>query len=161
MSPLPYGTIDPVGELMAFNLIQLDQELQAMEKRTKLLQDIKRLADDPEGKALLEKFVLNGSASPAYAEVGNLVTPIPPPTQDYAGLSQIDSVRRAIAKRNGSRFVVSEIGNDLRGGGLDIDNIAVGRVLRRLHKAEELKIALEGGGNVAHQYEATDAFRPA
>ena len=47
---------------------------------------------------------------------------------------------------------------NFRQGGIAITNIAVGRVLLRLQKAEELRVALEGGGNVPNQYEATAEF---
>lgn len=64
------------------------------------------------------------------------------------------TVRAAIATHGSSRFVVGQIGDTLRKAGIDITNIAVGRVLLRLQKRKEIKVAVQGGGNVANQYEA-------
>jgi hypothetical protein len=143
---------------MALNIEALDQELQAIEKRAQMIQDIKRLAADPEGKALLDRLMLNGSAT--------LKPELPAPTADqlsdeYAQRSQIDSIRHAISKRSGQRFVVGDIGDELRRAGLDITNVAIGRALLRLTKAEEIRVALVGGGNIPNQYEVTEAFRAA
>ena len=135
---------------MALDMAALDAELKTLEKRAQLIQDIKRLAEDPEAKALLEKIARNGTGAPA------------PNVREYAGLSQIDAVRRAIAKCGaGNHFVVGQIGDALRIGGIGISNVAVGRVLLRLQKEGEIRIAVQGGGNVPNKYEATaDLFEP-
>ncbi len=130
---------------MALNIAALDAELKNLEKRAQMIQDIKRLAEDPDAKALLEKIAQNGTGMPALPNV-----------REYVGLSQIDAVRRAIAKcGTGNHFVVGAIGNALRAGGIDISNVAVGRVLLRLQKEGEIRIAVQGGGNVPNKYEAT------
>jgi len=144
---------------MALNITALDQELEILEKRTQMIQDIKRLAADPEAKALLERLMQNGTAPNGTAPAIEVQIPGGRAISEYRGLSQIDSVRRAITKRQGQRFVVGQIGDELRQAGIAITNIAVGRVLMRLQKSGELRIALEGGGNVPNQYEATGDFR--
>lgn len=154
---------------MALNLSALDQELLALERRTQMIQDIKRLATDPEARALLESILVNGSnaagglpAGSGTAAHGSASAPaLPRPLQPYVGLSQVDCVRRAIGQFDGRRFVVGTIGNNLRAAGFDIDNVAIGKVLRRLTKDGELRIAEEGGGSVPNQYEATEKFRMA
>lgn len=146
------------SKIMALNITALDQELELLEKRTQMIQEIKRLAADPEAKALLERLMQNGTAPNGTAPATEAQIPIIRIGNEYRGLSQIDSVRRAITKHHGQRFVVGQIGDELRQGGIAITNIAVGRVLLRLQKAEELRVALEGGGNVPNQYEATAEF---
>lgn len=140
---------------MALNIAALDEELEALERRSKMIQDIKRLAADPEAKALLEKIALNGSTIVPPSLSANARESM---REEHSALSQIGSIRRVISKKHGQRFVVGDIGNELRTSGIDITNVAIGRVLLRLHKSGELRIALEGGGNVPNQYEATDAF---
>ena len=130
---------------MALDITALDAELKTLEKRAQLIQDIKRLAEDPDARALLEKIAQNGTGIVAPSNV-----------RQYVGLSQIDAVRRAIANCGaGNHFVVGQIGDALRTGGIDISNVAVGRVLLRLQKQGEIQIAVQGGGNVPNRYEAT------
>lgn len=136
---------------MALNLAALDEELAAMEKRTQMIQDIKRLAADPEAKALLEKLAMNGNV-PTHRDA--VLVDI-----SYSTLSQVDAVRHAISRSTG-RFTVGEIGKELRNNAINVSNVAIGRVLLRLTKKNEIKIAVPGGGNVPNVYEITANFKP-
>ncbi len=135
---------------MALNLAALDEELAALEKRSQMIQDIKRLAANPEAKELLEKLAMNGSVTSHRSELLVDVS--------YSTLSQVDAVRHAISRSKG-RFTVGQIGDELRSHGIGITNVAVGRVLLRLSKRNEIRIAVPGGGNVANAYEITVNFK--
>jgi len=132
----------------------LDAELEAIERRTQLIQDIKRLAANPEARSLLEKLAQNGTAKALSGTARKKRA-----SSKYAGVKQIAAVRRAITTLNVQKFVVDQVGSELRNSGVDIDNIQIGRVLRRLHLAGELRIVSEGGGSVPNEYEATEKFR--
>lgn len=135
---------------MALNLAALDEELAALEKRSQMIQDIKRFAANPEALALLEKLAMNGNASTHRDE---LLVDI-----SYSTLSQVDAVRHAIVRSKGL-FTVGEIGEELRAHGINITNVAIGRVLLRLTKRNEIRVAVAGGGNVPNGYEITANFK--
>jgi hypothetical protein len=93
---------------------------------------------------------------------GNGITPIsvqPAPVPEVHSMeppgdqTQIGAIRAFISQRGSSAFSVPEIGHFLRKQGMQVSNIAVGRVLQRLTtKYGEIKIYKAGGGNVPNQY---------
>jgi len=133
---------------MALNISSLDAELEVLQKRAKLIQEIKRLAADPEAAPLLERLIgKNGHGG------GSTVG-------EYSRLTLTDSVRRAITKLDGADFIVGNLGKELRAAGVDLNNIGIGKVLRRLLDGGEIEVVLEGSGSTPNVYRVTAAFRP-
>ena len=59
-----------------------------------------------------------------------------------------------------AQFTVGSVGNSLRDAGVKLENIAVSRVLLKLHKTGELDLVVEGSGRVPHVYRKSATFRP-
>ena len=130
---------------MALNFEALDAELEAIERRSKMIQTIKQLASDPEARALLERISQNGHVR------GDSHNDDKSTRAEYAEFNQIGSIRHSIAKLHGGLFTVGDIGNQLRKAGMHVTNVAVGRALLRLSKNGEIKIAVQGARNVPRQ----------
>jgi len=143
-------------------------DLTALEKQRAMLDDIIRLASDPEAARLLEQVVVSGKSTkepqqtPAASETkAPLLFPSDrAASNDIERGSQVAAVRKAITLRNGD-FTVDDVGSDLRARGMDIDNIAVGKVLRRLATKGELRVTQQGAGSNPNRYEKTERFRSA
>ncbi|MEQ1885462.1 MAG: hypothetical protein ABL967_10400 [Bryobacteraceae bacterium] len=147
---------------MALNIAALDAELESMKRRAQMIEEIKRLAADPEALALLEKIATTNSASADGALLspsGQITLLQVKDKNGYAGMSQINAIRQVI-RTIGTQFVVGSIGAELRNNGIpDISNIAVGRVLQRLQKNGEIRLVEEGAGNQPNVYEPTESLK--
>lgn len=136
------------------DLTLLDEEMEREESEHKAkmarFEKIKEmLATDPKMVDVLKRVLLNGnSAIHSTAESKPSLEGI----SSAEAHTQISAVRFAISSFGGTPFTVSMIGEALRKGGMDIANIAVGRVLQRLLGYQEIKLHKPGGGNVPNQY---------
>ncbi len=137
-------------------------DLTQLKKHREMIDTILRLAEDPDAAPLLEKLVVEKAASQPRIEPASRIKPdAEERASDSHRGAQVAAVRKAVAARSGI-FTVGNIGDDLRGMGMDIDNISVGRVLKRLaDKNSELSIAVRGIGSEPNQYQKTDRFRAA
>jgi len=143
-------------------------DFSALRKQKEMIDQILQLASDPEAASLLEKLIVGKGDAPAQPKP--LVMPQREPrvarrkaqsVRSGQRGAQIAAVRKAIAARSGG-FFVGDIGDDLRAAGIDIDNVAVSRVLQRLaDQTKELFVAVRGVGKHPHRYEKTEAFRAA
>jgi hypothetical protein len=143
-------------ESMAIDTSKIDEVMrqtqQQHELKMKRFADLKVMLSDPDAVELMKTMLgSNGATANHEPPSGELVP--------EAG-TQIGVIRKAIAQQAGS-FTVSSLGNKLRAEGMDIDNIAVGRVLQRLNKKyHEIElVAASSGGNVPNSYTKTDRLR--
>lgn len=146
---------------MAINIAVLDEELEAMKRRAQMIEDIKRLAANPEALALLEKISTTDSAPDAVfrSPSGQIMLLQAKHEDGYAGMSQAHAIRRVIRMIN-AQFVVGTIGQELRDHGMpEITNVAVGKALQRLQKSGEIRLVEEGGGNQPNIYEPTENLK--
>jgi predicted GTPase len=138
-------------------------DLKALEKQRAMIDDIIRIASDPEAAKLLEQVFTSQKkeAKPRISESPRKEpTLFPTVVSEGERGAQIASVRKVISQRD-TPFTVGEIGSDLRSAGIDIDNVAVGKVLRRLADKGEFRIARVGVGSNPNLYEKTEKFRAA
>jgi hypothetical protein len=135
-------------------------DVEAMRREHQIIEAILRLTETyPEATAVIERFMQNGAAQRPSA---------PTPTEVYRAAlgaiatrgSQTAAIRRAVASQS-AQFTVRMIAEHVKGQGMDIDNIAIGKVLQRLAGGGELRVAVHGAGNVPHQYEKTERFNVA
>jgi hypothetical protein len=135
---------------MAIDLKKLDEKIQK-------LQDIRKIASDPEALALLEQLVVDGSAGGIRKSETKRTGPLSPrdgsfpngdadPSIKERG-EQVRAIRNAIAG-NTENFEVNAIGDKVRASGVEVSNIAVGKVLQRLVKRGEIKLVRRGKPNI-------------
>lgn len=133
------------------------------ERRMALLHAVKQVASSPEAMAILAQ--MNGSVAKSAVEIpvsrsigGEALGDDAEIDEPQKG-SQIDAIRSMIAAWDGA-FIVSELGDKLRSGGMNIENVRVGRVLQRLAKKYgEIKIVEKGLGGDPNTYVRTAKLR--
>ena len=140
---------------MAIDTSQIDEvmrrEQEEHERKMQRFADVKRMISDPETIDLVRSILGSLNTPPGTA---------PKPEPIATDESQIGAIRKIIASHDGT-FSVGFIGDKLRAGRMDIDNIAVGRVLQRLcKKYEEIEIAEKSpGGSAPNTYIKTERLK--
>lgn len=139
-------------------------DIHNLDKDIELLKEIRRVMANPRSRELLEQLYLrpkpasesSHDSGPIPSERKQNKPRISNKDENYGQQTKI--VRQMIARVNG-RFTTTMIGEQIRDTGINMSNIAVGRVIIRLTRNEELRLVEAGGGSVPHWYEKTDKFR--
>jgi hypothetical protein len=134
------------------NLSILDEEIQR-------LQEIRRVMSDPKSAALVKQLFAQQPNGNTERSDGSSKVDTRDDDSDTELTTQIGVIRHAASVATGS-FTTSLIGDVVRGAGLDIDNVAVGKVLQRLLKREEIRLVRKGKGNKPNRYEKANIKMP-
>jgi hypothetical protein len=133
------------------NLGELDDQIQRLQK-------IRELMSDPHAVALMRELLAGNGCLPAIAGASALA----PAQQSGKGRArhrlkrggQIRAIRKAILGfGDKDLFTVASLGDALRGAGLNISNIAVGKVLRRMQGRGEIEVVEQGKGSAPNIYQ--------
>jgi len=137
---------------MAINLQRIEEELKRQRAEVQRLEDVRRILSDPRSAALVEEAIRDGDDSYRDRPLTRELEEVQAGTDGQAnlelvgGASQASIVRNIVSQQSG-RFTVGSIGDQVRAVGIDMTNIAVGRVLQRMHKKHgTIRIARRGGG---------------
>jgi hypothetical protein len=146
--------------------LQEEEARRLRERQEARAQEVRRIIADPDLMALLRKLILieEGHAvespkTPHQIELSRRVGAIYRERDEHERGSQTLAVRRIIASLHGP-ITTSQIGDAVRACNMPITNIAVGKILRRLQGAEELRVAQRGAGSEPNVYEKTESFKP-
>jgi hypothetical protein len=135
---------------MALNTSKIDAQIAEQQERIKKLQELKKLASDPEMLTLLESLV---------AQNGNGHKPQSAKTRRHKKHRKghlLKATQKAIGTLVGT-FTVHNVVEAMQHAGFNFaaqkPAVAVGSVLRKLAEQDKLTLAVEGSGRAAHQYE--------
>jgi hypothetical protein len=138
---------------MAINTARIDEQIRR-------LQDLKRMASDPETLRLWENLMAenNGPIRPARTFAHPLPMVKENPSNSGKKGDVLRAARKAVATLNG-RFKAPSVLEAMQreGFALTVEKplVVVNGALRRLIKKGEIKIVMRGSGRNGHQYEQT------
>jgi hypothetical protein len=159
---------------MTLDALSIDEELRRLqeeeahrfrEKQEARAQEIRRIMADEELVALLRKLLLSADKpetpkTPHQLELSRRAAELfkvrRQEEQPQRG-GQSRFVRQIIASYSGE-ITTSNIGDAVRAAGMAITNIAVGKILRKLEEAEELRVIQPGAGAQPNVYGLTEKF---